>query len=82
MPRHSFSDFGPKCQPPEGGVWKNFETFCMGVGKILGLGGSKYRPGGGGVGGQAGRDPKVPGWDTPPGVGKKKPAPWVDSSPL
>ncbi len=48
---------------------KFFETFCMGVGKILGLGGSKYRLG---VGRQAGRDPEVP-VQSPPGVGKKKP---------
>ncbi len=27
-----------------GGRGENFETFCAGVGKILGLGGSKYRP--------------------------------------
>ncbi len=76
VPRHSFSDFGPKCRtlvgPGPTGPREFFEAFCMGVGNIMGLGGSKYRPPGGGVvGGWAG-DPKVPGWD-PPGVGKNNP---------
>jgi hypothetical protein len=42
----------------------------MGVGKVLGLVGSKYGPRGEWVCGQAGRDPKVPGWD--PQVSKKR----------
>ncbi len=56
VPRHSFSDFGPKCCPPplpQGGgevpgsgpiePRKIFEAFCIGVGNFFGLGGSKYR---------------------------------------
>ncbi len=43
----------------------------MGVGKILGLGGSKYRPLPGGVGRQAGTQKCLGG--TPPGSVKKKP---------
>ncbi len=44
----------------------------MGVGEILGLGGSNAPPlpPGPPPPGQAGRDPEVPGWD-PPGVVKK-----------
>ncbi len=44
---------------------ENFETFCLGVGKFLGLGGSKYRPRGRR---QAGRDSQET-----PSMRKKKP---------
>ncbi len=39
-------------------------VFCMGVGKLLGLGGSKYRPSGGGV---------VGGWWADPELGRAPP---------
>jgi hypothetical protein len=64
---------GPGAEGPR----KIFETFCMGVGKILSLGGSKYRPGGGGlVGGWAGRQTRTQKFlgRAPTGVGKKEPA--------
>ncbi len=65
--------------PPPGwvGGWGNwvgkfFETFCMGVGFFGGLGGSKYRPWGGVVGGWAGRPGGPEGPLGPPGVGIKE----------
>ncbi len=35
---------GGSVGPGAEGLQKFLDTFCMGVGKILGLGGSKYRP--------------------------------------
>ncbi len=69
---------GPGCLggwvvPGPAGPRNFFETFYIGVGKILGLGGSKYRPpgGGGGVVGGPGRPGPKSARVGPPGSVKR-----------
>ncbi len=64
-----WSVVGPGAEGPR----KNFETFCMGVGKFFAWVGQNNNPKGGGCG-WAGRPGPRSAWvDPPPGVSKKKP---------
>ncbi len=68
---------GSGCLRPQ----KIFESFCFEVGKVLGLGGSKYRPpplGSGWVSRQSGTQKCL--CRAPPGVIKKKPDQQITSS--
>ncbi len=78
-PGTAFPILGQNADPPQegclggwlrpAGLGKFFETFCMGVCRILGLGGSKYRPPppGGSGSGWAGRPGPRSAWVGPRG---------------